>query len=548
MAPIAIQDLKHDVIEPDPRNPRQACDEEQLTELGTDIAVRGILQPIVVRPHPDKKGHFMIVFGERRWRAAGMVDLATVPCIVRQYDSELAVLEDQIAENGKRADVHPLEEADAYRRLHEEHGRDVEEIAELTGKSKAYIYAAMKLCALTAEPRRAFLDGKFDKSVALLIARLPTSQHNDATAMLLRDGEQPSYRDAQYEIRRRFLLRLADVPWKLDDAGLVPAPGKLPLPPCTTCPKRTGNQRELFEDVVAERGGADVCTDPDCHRAKLDAHWLRVKVDAEANGRQAVEVKHLTAPKGQVRLDEHAPQANYNKTYRELLGKKADDIVATVARDERDGRIVEFASKKDLDAALTAAGVKSKAKGASPSESDYERMQREAKEKREIEIAVAREQRLAVLQALLTRPDHDETLWRMLAHLALRTVRNDGKRELMKQLNLGKGDGSMAETLHVYVDELAAAKAKQLAVLALLVEGGPWRGEADDSADLDWRPGISHAAKALDVDLSVIAARVHKETAEEAKAAKKAKPATEKKPKKAATPANGVAPAAEATS
>jgi ParB/RepB/Spo0J family partition protein len=63
------------------------------------------------------------------------------------------VLEDQIAENGKRADVHPLEEADAYRRLHEEHGREVDEIAELTGKSKAYVYAAMKLCALSAEPR-----------------------------------------------------------------------------------------------------------------------------------------------------------------------------------------------------------------------------------------------------------------------------------------------------------------------------------------------------------------------------------------------------------
>jgi ParB/RepB/Spo0J family partition protein len=294
MPTIAIQELKHDLIEPDPRNPRQVCDEAQLTELANDIAVRGILQPIVVRSHPEKKGHFMVVFGERRWRAAGMIDADTVPAIVRQYAGELEVLEDQIAENGKRADVHPLEEADAYRRLHEEHGRDVEEIAELCGKSKAYVYAAMKLCELGAEPRRAFLAGKFDKSVALLIARLPASQQALATKAVLEQGDHydgdgtMSYREAKQYITEEFMLRLATAPFKVDDATLVAKAG-----PCTTCPKRTGNQRELFADVVEDKssGGADVCTDSTCFKAKLDVHWSRIAAVAKEKGRQVLEGK-----------------------------------------------------------------------------------------------------------------------------------------------------------------------------------------------------------------------------------------------------------------
>src|SRR5678816_2948678 len=203
---IQIQELRHDIIDRDPTNPRQIFDETKLQELANDIAVRGIMSPLLVRPHPEVKGRFMIVFGERRWRAAELVDLELVPCIVRQMNA-LEALEAQVAENDKRTDVHPLEEADAFRRLHEEHGRDIEELAELTGKTKAYIYASMKLCALTGEPRKAFLAGKLDKSRALLVARLPTQQQAQACREIQdRTDETISYRDAAHHIRRNLSL------------------------------------------------------------------------------------------------------------------------------------------------------------------------------------------------------------------------------------------------------------------------------------------------------------------------------------------------------
>src|SRR5688572_1667935 len=361
---IAISELKHESIDPDPNNPRQIFDEAQLRELADDISIRGILQPIVVRP-AKTKGRYMIVFGERRWRAAALVDLSTVPCIVREMN-DLDVLEAQIAENNKRSDVHPLEEADAYRRLHEDHGRDIDELAELCGKSKAYIYAAIKLCALTAEPRKAFLAGKLDKSRALLVARLPEKQQAAACREILDGGDHydgdgtMSYREAARWIRDEFYLRLANAPFKLTDATLAAKAG-----PCTTCPKRTGNQRELFDDIVADKrdGGEDVCTDAECYKAKVDVHVRRVEQAARDRRREVVRgeaAQHAGGynDKRLIDIDARAHDVGQpNKTYRELLGKRAEEVVATVAITDN-GQVRELVGRKNVVEELKAAGVK----------------------------------------------------------------------------------------------------------------------------------------------------------------------------------------------
>jgi ParB/RepB/Spo0J family partition protein len=450
MPSIAIQELQHDRVEPDPHNPRQVCEEAALTELANDIAVRGILQPIVVRKHPTKVGHFMIVFGERRWRAAGMVDCDTVPAIVREYAGELQVLEDQIAENGKRADVHPLEEADAYRRLHEEHGREVDEIAELTGKSKAYVYAAMKLCALTAEPRRAFLAGKFDKSIALLIARLPSSQQATATKEILTEGEwdygerQPmSYRMAKEYIRDEFMLRLATAPFKIDDATLDAKAGA-----CTMCPKRTGNQRELFSDVVEDKnGGADVCTDSTCFKAKVDVHWSRIAAVAKEKGRKVIEGKAAEDAGGygdkHVRLDDRCFEDPKQRSYRQLLGKHADDAVTAIARGAA-GQVKELVPKAELPKLLKAAGVNVRPEAkrhAGPSKEDRV----EAKRQSALETAVVARVHQEVLVKASAAGDTLD-FWRLLARMAIRAKGGYGITTVLDQV-LSRRQGTLLEVL-----------------------------------------------------------------------------------------------------
>jgi len=530
-----LEMLKRETIEADPRNPRQVFDELQLVELANDIAVNGLLQPVTVRPHPKKKGAWMLVFGERRWRASGLIDVDVLPAIVREVD-DLEALELQIAENNKRSDVHPLEEADAYRRLHEEHGRDVEEIAELCGKSKAYVYAQMKLCALVPAVRTQFLAGKFDKSRALLVARLPAHLQTEACQAILTGGDYDegrvmSYREAQRHIRDEYLLRLADAPFSTSDAQLVPKAG-----PCTTCEKRTGNQRELFDDVIGDKeGGADVCTDSTCYKQKVDVHWARLKADAEAKGRKVIDGANYASngsgsDKKHVSLDERVYEGNIHgkKTYRELLGKHAEGAVAAVARTEH-GEIRELISRSDLPALLKDAGVKvpKERESQGKTQADY---QREAKEQRELEQAVT----LAAREAALAKLDDtdDAQLWRLMARLAVRIARADAQRELMRLHEVKHegqySDGQRAKLIR-YADGLPVRALRDFAVEMLLAEAGGWHANdhndlTDDEERLDYATGLEDAAELLGVDVPAIAKKAQADL-EAARAAKKsAKP------------------------
>lgn len=121
-----LVDIPLDAISPSPSNPRRRMEPPALDELAASIRAQGIIEPILVRPTRDgAPTPYELVVGERRWRAARLADLSTIRAQVREMDDR-AVLEVQIAENAQRADVHPLDEADAYRRLHVEHRVEVE--------------------------------------------------------------------------------------------------------------------------------------------------------------------------------------------------------------------------------------------------------------------------------------------------------------------------------------------------------------------------------------------------------------------------------------
>src|SRR5690606_14398087 len=141
---------------------------------------------ILLRPAPaaptDPEPFYEIIAGERRYRASKLAGRTTIPAIVREI-SDLEVLELQIIENLQREDLHPLEEAESYEALLEQHKADpdysVDLIAAKLGKSRAYIYARLKLCALRPAARKAFYAGTLTASTALLLARIPAPELQD---------------------------------------------------------------------------------------------------------------------------------------------------------------------------------------------------------------------------------------------------------------------------------------------------------------------------------------------------------------------------------
>jgi ParB family chromosome partitioning protein len=139
--------------------PRRNFDPEQLTALAESIRAQGILQPLLVRPHPEVPGDYEIVAGERRWRAAQQAQLAEVPVLVRDIGDREA-MENALVENVQRHDLNPIEEARGYNRLIEEFGHTQDAIARATGKSRPHIANLLRLLQLPEEVLAMVEDGR----------------------------------------------------------------------------------------------------------------------------------------------------------------------------------------------------------------------------------------------------------------------------------------------------------------------------------------------------------------------------------------------------
>ena len=146
-------------IRANPDQPRRHFNPDALAELSASIAVKGILQPILVRPDPAAESHFQIIAGERRWRAAQQAGVHDVPVVVRQFD-DTAVLEIALIENVQRADLDAIEEAAGYRRLIQDFGRSQDEIAKAVGKSRSHIANLMRLLTLPPAVQAMVIDGR----------------------------------------------------------------------------------------------------------------------------------------------------------------------------------------------------------------------------------------------------------------------------------------------------------------------------------------------------------------------------------------------------
>jgi ParB family chromosome partitioning protein len=165
-------------------NPRKDFAEQDLAELSESIRTKGLVQPIVVRPHPEDAQAYEIVAGERRWRASQKAGLHVVPVIIRDL-SDREVLELAIIENVQRADLNAIEEANGYRELIERFDYSQEQVSEIIGKSRSHVANTLRLLKLPAPVQAFVLDGRLTAGHArALVGR------EDAEALAARIVEQ----------------------------------------------------------------------------------------------------------------------------------------------------------------------------------------------------------------------------------------------------------------------------------------------------------------------------------------------------------------------
>lgn len=142
-----VTTLPIEKLKPNPHQPRKIFSQEQLDELTASIRDKGVLQPILVRPITGQPDLYQIVAGERRWRASQAARLTNVPVVVREMN-DIEVFEVAIIENVQRADLNPIEEAEAYKQLIEQFGRTQDMVAGIVGKSRSHVANTMRLLQL----------------------------------------------------------------------------------------------------------------------------------------------------------------------------------------------------------------------------------------------------------------------------------------------------------------------------------------------------------------------------------------------------------------
>jgi len=167
-----VLSLPIEEIERDERQPRQHFDQQKLEELASSIRTRGIVQPILVR---REGGRYRIIAGERRWRAAQLAGLKDVPAIAREA-SQKEAFEIALIENLQREDLNPIEEAEGYKRLIDEHELTQELVASRVGKDRSSVANALRLLHLPKDIKEALMEGSLNMGHARALLGLAEAE------------------------------------------------------------------------------------------------------------------------------------------------------------------------------------------------------------------------------------------------------------------------------------------------------------------------------------------------------------------------------------
>ena len=172
-------------IHPGRHQPRRSFHEESLAELARSIKAQGMMQPVLLRPRPQ--GGYELVAGERRWRAAGLAGLQSVPASIKEVtDQQASVM--ALIENIQREDLKPLDEAGALQRLHDEFGLTHQEVADAVGKSRAAVTNALRLLSLEPAVRNLLNDGALEMGHARALVPLSAGTQAAAARTIVAKG------------------------------------------------------------------------------------------------------------------------------------------------------------------------------------------------------------------------------------------------------------------------------------------------------------------------------------------------------------------------
>ena len=348
-------------IASNPLNPRKTFDQAKLEELAASIRDKGVLEPVILRPHPQAGAKanvsYQVVAGERRIRAAAIAGLQVIPALVRGY-GDRACLEVMVIENEQRDDVRPLEKAEGYHEL-TKLGVKPDEIAKRVGKSESTIYGLLALLKLPDKARKALEKGELSPAVAGLIARVPGEEDRKQATKDLTSGwgdNGPSFREAKEYIEEHYVRELKSAPFDRKSLELVPSAGS-----CDQCPKRVGNLQKVDPDGYAGFRG-DGCTDPACYQSKVTAWQEQETAAAEKEGKTVLSGKESGKLFGEYaggHLKYEAPYFDLagrnmydskSRTYEQLVGKELAD--KTVLAFDHNNQLHKLVPKADANKVL----------------------------------------------------------------------------------------------------------------------------------------------------------------------------------------------------
>lgn len=473
---------------------------DHMAGLTASIAEFGIIEPLIVRKR--KEGGYEIAAGVCRRNAAEAADLKTAPCIIRDIDDETMIAL-QVDENEKRRGLHPIDVALYCQDLHEL-GMNHEQIGKRLNMKRKDIAAKLRLVTLTPAARKAFVAGRFDEESALaLTTTSDPAKQSDVLAALDAGTLQPE--EIAGYIRRTFTASLDDVPWRTSDEKLVPKAG-----PCTTCPKRSDVQRDMFpKDQTGTR-----CLDVDCWRGKMEASF---KLEAARPGvvhfdqsgdelfmlGQVDERPKVLRSSGMVDADATCPLVP-SRTWREAVfsqipeGGEAPSCYLTRDQDGRPRFVMREASvvrivKKSPDAKQAAEAKRAtdavKPDGDPPVQSP--RVERRI-----------RTQTLTVFAERVISGDHETWAWivsRLLEGATARSVAMTAEL-LAPSIAQLEQTGLQGKEALIALAETANRQAKRVATAIMIFE------EADVIGEIP--PAIRALSARCDLDLSAIEAEI----------------------------------------
>lgn len=266
-----LKDIPLIQVDLSPQNYRTLIPEESILELAKGIALHGMISPVTVRLMPS--GRFELVAGERRIRAARIINMEMVPAVIKVLTDQQA-REIRLLENLQRENAHPLDEAYGIAMLQED-GKSIDEISARLGKSKSYIYNRIKLCQLVPSIQEMFLANKILLMEAQEMAILSPNAQAEFFERHCTDWESESFTIGNFKYYiSRYKYDLNEAPFDVNDMQLIPCAGA-----CTTCPFNSATLSTLFPEMAEDA----TCTNKACYNEKCLAQSKNQILEAVEN-------------------------------------------------------------------------------------------------------------------------------------------------------------------------------------------------------------------------------------------------------------------------